>query len=132
MIEPIHSSLFYHEGRGPELKRIHWATNGRTLAGIDYFNPDDDHEAGPVKHVRFRGLQVVMITPEEVIGEHQLGDALSRFRPAAMFNRGRSEWLLSFDGHHLGACSHFQLLFYDELFDIICEAVECGLGSFPG
>jgi hypothetical protein len=129
MIEPVHANHFYANGRGPELQRVHWADRGLTLVGIDYLNPDE----GSIKHVRFHGLQVFMVTPEEVIGVDQFdSDAFLRFPRAAMFNHGRSEWLRSFSRDHLDACSHFQLLFYDELFDIICEAVECGVGSLAG
>ena len=71
-----------------------------------------------------------MITPEEVIEYRELGPRLARARPAAMFDLGKSEWLLSFSQRHLSSCHHFQLMFYDELFDIICERVSCHRGGF--
>ena len=44
MIEPVFVEHFYHDGRGPELREVYWANRGRTLVGIDYFNPDDDYD----------------------------------------------------------------------------------------
>ena len=73
-----------------------------------------------------------MITPEEVIGDEVLGELLGQHRPAAMFDRGKSEWLRSFAQEHLGRCQHYQLLFYDQLLDVIAEGVEVGRGGFQG
>src|SRR5712671_386417 len=122
MATPLFPAEFYHDGRGPELLRVHWAHNGAVLAAIDYVNPDA--QSG-VRHVRFAGVQVVMVTPEEVIHYGTLGDHLSAHRPAAMLDLGRSPWLARFSPRHLAACRHIQLLFYDELFDVICEGVTC-------
>lgn len=130
MTEPIHIDLFYTNGRGPELQRSYWGTRGQQLQAIGYFNPDDVHDEASLKHVRFDGLQVVMITPEEVIDYRKLEPHLTHIQSAAMFDLGKSEWLKSFSQHHLSSCHHFQLLFYDELFDIICERVSCHLGGF--
>jgi hypothetical protein len=69
-----------------------------------------------------------MITPEEVVGA--LGPHFAQHRPAAMFDCGRDEWFDSFAPMHLDRCSHFQLLFYDEIVDVICEGVECAGGDF--
>jgi len=49
---------------------------------------------------------------------------------AAVHDLGRTSWLESFKQQHLGGCSHFQVMFYDEVFDIICEGVEAGLGRY--
>ena len=69
-----------------------------------------------------------MVTPEEVIGDGAVA-LLARFRPAAMFDLGRSAWLLSFAQQHLRECRHYQLLFYDDLFDVIAEGVEVAPGG---
>ena len=71
-----------------------------------------------------------MITAEEVIHPGTIGDLLVRFRPAAAFDRGRDAWLASFSPRHLDLCSHFQLMFYDELFDVICERLDFVSGGF--
>ena len=125
MIEPIHTELFNCYEGSPELQRVWWTDRGRTLGGIDYGGDGE-------MHVDFTGVQVVMITPDEVVGENQFADVEGRFPGAAMFNCGRSDWLQSFDGSHLARCSHFRLVFEDEVVDVICESVECGHGSPPG
>lgn len=121
MAKPLHQDLFQHDGRGPELVRVYWARRGTLIEAIDYYNHADNYTQENLKHVRFIGPHVVMITPEEVIGTEQLTDIITTSRPAAMFDLGPTEWLRSFGQSHLTQCSHFQLLFYDELFDVICE-----------
>jgi hypothetical protein len=66
--EAIYVAEFQHDGRGPELQEVHWKARGTQLVAIDYYNPADDYTAASLKHVRFSALQVVMITPEEVMG----------------------------------------------------------------
>jgi hypothetical protein len=130
MTTPVQREMFHHDGRGPELLRAHWNDNGTLLLAIDYYNPEDAHEEAFLKHVLVVGPQVVMVTPEEVIDYRRGGAAISGYSPAAMFDLGKSEWLRSFSARHLESCRHFQLFFYDELFDIIAEGVECRLGGF--
>lgn len=132
MIKPIHLETFRFDGRGPDLLKTYWILRGATLAGLDYANSADPSDDVASRHVHFLAPQVAMITPEEVISKDQLGAEFFEERGAAMFDCGRSEWLLSFSGRHLGRCSHFKLLFYDELVDVICEGVELGEGRFPG
>ncbi len=130
MATPIDVEAFHHDGRGPELRSIHWRPGSAQLLAIDYSNPDDDHSTDELKHVYFVAPQVVRITLEEVIGKHQLPvDLLSAGR-AAFFDMGRTEWLESYDQRHLTNCRHFKLLFYEELVDVICEGVECRTGGF--
>jgi len=130
-MQPVCSSDFYHDGRGPELIHAHWTANGTVLAAIDYYNPDSGRGPTDLRHVRFNRPQVVMITPEEVIDYQRFGldDALAKSR-AALWDLGRSEWLQSFAQRHLHQCRHFQLVFYDELIDVICEGIECVPGGF--
>jgi hypothetical protein len=92
--------------------------------------PDDGHDSVNLKHVEFQKPQVVMVMPEEVATMERLGDALVHHRPAALFDLGKSEWLQSFNPTHLARCSHFCLVFYDEVFDVICERVTCNTGAF--
>ncbi|HYA44574.1 MAG TPA: hypothetical protein VED59_03140 [Acidimicrobiales bacterium] len=129
LTEPIGVEHFHHDGRGPELWHVHWGLRGKVLRAIDYFNPEVEYDASHLRHVAFIKPQVVMITPEEVIGG-SLGDALSRHRPAAAFDRGQDAWLGSFSPRHLAACRHYSLVFYDELIDVICEGLEFRSGGF--
>src|SRR5216684_8713301 len=115
-MEPIHADSFYSEGRGPELQRVRWSQRGTQLRAIEYYNPDDVHDAASLRHLRFDGFQVVLITPEEVVDYTELGSRLAATRPAAMLDLGRSAWVETFSPRHLSACRHFQLMFYDQLF----------------
>lgn len=110
---------FLGDGRGPELDSFVWSADGRTLIGAEYRNADNP----ALRHVLFRGVQVVMVTPEEVIPE-------SSFLGARTYaaDLGRSGWLQSFAPQHLAKCSHYRFLFYDELLDVICETIEFGAG----
>lgn len=126
----INVNAFYADGRGPELQRVCWGPDGTVLQAIEYFNPDDAYGDDTLKHVRFVGMQVVQMTPEEVVDYTELGPRLSISRPAAMFDLGRSGWLKDFSQRHLESCRHFQLVFYDELLDVICEQITCHLGPF--
>jgi hypothetical protein len=126
---PIHVAEFWHEGRGPELRRVLWNSSGTSIRAIEYVNPDWTSADMAVRHVIFQAPQVVQITPEEVIGADQLGTRYADHRPAAMFDLGRSTWLESFASGHLARCRHIQMLFYDELIDVICEGADCGVGA---
>src|SRR5262245_47529696 len=119
---PIYRDEFFHDGRGPAIQSVHWGFNGTILQAIDYLNPTAS-ELSAVKHVLILKPQVVMITPEEVINYSQHGKGLSVHKPAAMFDLGRTDWLQSFAPRHLDRYRHFQMFFYDELFDIIVEDV---------
>ena len=122
--QAVAADRFYSDGRGPELQRIVWGERGLGLRAVEYFNPDDVYDDAHRKHVRIVRPQVVMITPEEVIDYRGYAAAFGAHRPAAVLDHGHSDWLRSFNQYHLSKCRHFQLLFYDELFDIICEGLE--------
>lgn len=127
---PIHVEAFWHDGRGPELVKLHWdATTGTGLLAADYYNPDDAHDVPSLRRLRFVRAQVVMHTPEEVINYAVLGPLFATQGPAAMFDLGRSPWLESFNPQHLASCHHYRLMFYDELVDVIAEGVVVGLAE---
>ena len=132
MTQPILIREFYHDGRGPELLRLHWRSGGVVLAAADYYNPDAPHTPSGVRHLRFVRPQAVQITPEEVVDYRRLGlgEALERLRPAAVLDQGRSPWLATFAPRHLARCRHYQVMFYDELLDIICEGIESYAGAY--
>lgn len=128
--KPVGVEDFHHDGRGPELRQAHWGARGRDLLAIDYFNPEVKYTPENLRHVRFVNGQVVLVTPEEVVAPGTLGDLLVRYSPAAAFDCGRDAWLMSFSPRHLARCSHYQLMFYDELYDVICERLEFLAGGF--
>ena len=96
--------------------------------------PPDAETSEDVYHLTFSGLQVVEVIPEEVIDYEGGGlcDALIKHRPAALFDAGRSAWLATFSQRHLGRCTHYRILFYDELFEIIAEGLKIEKGKYNG
>jgi hypothetical protein len=67
------------EGRGPELRRVHYARS--QLKALEYANPDWSSE-GDVRHLLFHQVQVSMFTPEEVYnyGRNEITWALRSIR----------------------------------------------------
>jgi hypothetical protein len=128
MAKPIYVEFFYSDGRGPELARFCWSHRNNLLEAAE-FMPSDAESSEDLRRVRFLRPQVVMVTPEEIINYAKL-NYIAQYRPAAMFDLGKSDWLKSFSQQHLGKCSRYQFLFYDELLDVIAEGVEFGKGKF--
>lgn len=58
------------------------------------------------------------------------GNMITPGSQAAIHDLGRSTWLESFNPHHLDDCSHFQIIFYDEVFDVICREIQAATGCF--
>ena len=121
MVKPVGRDEFRGDGRGPELGRLVWSADGRTLLGAEYRNADSP----ALSHVRFGGTQVVMVTPEEVVADPAL-PAVGSYAA----DLGRSNWLQSFAPGHLANCSHYRLHFYDELLDVVCETIEFATGPY--
>jgi len=130
-MKPIHADLFYHEGRGPQLVKVYWCGRGQVLKAIDFIPPDAE-KSEDISHLIFEKPQVVEIIPEEVIGysDLSLNEALTNHGPAALFDAGKSEWLKSFSPTHLSRCTHYRIMFYDELFEVIAESVEARKGKY--
>jgi hypothetical protein len=130
MVQPLFPRQFYHDGRGPTLVRMHWGADGQVLEAIDFALPDAVGGPAGVQHVRFTGLQVVAITPEEVIDYARTPHLSESPGRAALFDLGRSAWMATFNPRHLTRCRHFQLFFYDELVDVIAEGVSLHAGGY--
>ena len=63
-------------------------------------------------------------------GEEVHGNILaSGESKAAIFEVIDSEWLKSYNPRHLRKCKHYQIMFYDEIYDIICEDIIAGKGK---
>lgn len=124
-INPILENEFYHDGRGPELQKVRWKLNGVVLVGFEYFNPDDEYIPDNLKHVTLEGVEAYSMSSDEVHGNIlATGDS-----KAAIFEVIDSEWLASFNQAHLSECSHYQIMFYDEIYDVICKQVNVGTGQ---
>ena len=124
-IGPYLIDKFTNDGRGPVLEKVHWAYNGATLRAIDFQNLDDK-----LQYLFFVGVQVFMFTPEEVINYITISPLWRENRKAGIICLGKSEWLKSFSPRHLDKCNHYQIMFYDELLDVICEGIEVRDGSY--
>jgi len=123
-IKPILESDFYHDGRGPELQRVVWKLRGAVLVGFEYFNPDDNYTPDNLKHLVVEGVEAYSMASEEVHGSI-LATGESK---AAIFEVTDSEWLASLNQAHLSECKHYQVMFYDEVFDLVCRGIKSGLG----
>jgi hypothetical protein len=130
-IEPILKEFFHGEGRGPELQQVHFGLRGRFLKAIDYFNPDDEFSPENLKHLVFIGPQVFVFTPEEVYNYASTPVRWGEVGRASMVVIHESTWIRSFAPQHLGKCHHYQIMFYDEYLDVICESIEAKLGGYP-
>ena len=73
-----------------------------------------------MRHLRIHRPQVSIFTPEEVYNfSFDTIDWGPPPRQAAVVNLGKSDWLNRFAQTHLVRCSHFRLMFYDQIIDLI-------------
>lgn len=124
-INPILENDFYHDGRGPELQKVRWKSNGVILAGFEYFNPNDEYTPENLKHLVLDGVEAYSMASDEVHG-NILATGNNK---AAIFEIKNSEWLASFNQSHLSECKHYQIMFYDEIYDVICKNIKVGTGQ---
>jgi len=125
--ESTHADSFYHDGRGPALVRVHYDTiTGSGIVAADFLNPDDTRDR--LKHLLFVRAQAFQFTPEEEYTNEWVDWA--RTGNAAIIDLGRSAWYRSFTNRHSSDCRHFHIMFYDEVLDIICHAVELKAGGY--
>ncbi|MBF7074590.1 hypothetical protein ISG33_14385 [Glaciecola sp. MH2013] len=122
---PILENDFYHDGRGPELHRVRWKENGVVLVGFEYFNPDDEYTPENLKHLALERVEAYSMSSVEVHGNIL---ATSDCK-AAIFEVKSSGWLASFNQSHLSECKHYQIMFYDEIYDVICGNIKVGAGK---
>ncbi len=123
-MEAILESEFHHDGRGPELQRVVWSS--ATPLGFEYYNPEDVYVVENLRHLRLVRVVAFAYAGEEVHGNI----VTSAGTHAAIHDLGRSPWLRSFSPRHLDGCSHYQVMFYDEVFDVICHAIRAGSGPY--
>ncbi len=123
-IKPTLETIFYRDGRGPELQKVVWADSGVTLVGFEYYNPDDIYEKENIKHIRLIGVEAFSFAGEEVHPDIYF----IQNSDAAIFEVIDSDYKKSLSPRHLANCKHYQLIFYDEIFDIICSSVVSGVG----
>ena len=114
----------HHDGRGPELLRVVWVYEGKILLGFEYYNPEDTYDEESIKHLELVGVEAYSMTVEEVHG-NILATGESK---ASIFRIEKSPWLKQYNSAHLDGCSHYQIIFYDEIYDVICKEIKAGNG----
>ena len=127
-IEPFRAG-----GRGPVLES--WLHDGDLLfpdTNEGFAAPPDGIVGAQVSDawVVLQGVQVVQVVPEEVHSYWHRG--LPSVGPEAsnLWRIDDSEWLRTFNPRHLAECQHFVLEFYDELLEVVAEALVVGPGAF--
>ncbi len=123
--KPILENEFYHDGRGPELQAVIWKNTGVIPEGFEYYNPNDEYKIDSLKHIKLIGVQAYSMASEEVHGNI----FASGNSKAAILEIINSEWLNNFLPTHLSKCKHYQIMFYDEIYDLICENIIAGKGK---
>ena len=101
-----------------------WKLRGTVLVGFEYFNPDDEYTPDNLRHLALEGVEAYSMASEEVHGSI-LANGESR---AAIFEVVGSKWLASLNQGHLSECKHYQVMFYDEVFDLVCRGIKPGWG----
>jgi hypothetical protein len=117
-------SEFHHDGRDPELQRVVWAFDGKILQGFEYYNPEDTYEEEGIKHLELVGVEVYSMAIEEVHNNI----LATRESKASVFRIENSLWLKQYNPSHLEGCSHYRIIFYDEIYDVICKEIKVGNG----
>jgi hypothetical protein len=129
-VRVIAKTKFRHDGRGPELLKVHFSTRSAHLVAIDYSPPDWDGKAVGIRHLRITKAQVHMFTPEEVENYQASEPDWGATDKRGLVSLGRTAWLSSFAQRHLDRCEHFRAMFYDYMLDVICEDVTAQEGAY--
>ncbi len=127
-IEPILENEFHHDGRGPELQKVIWARNGVVLRGFEYYNPKDTYDEEHIKNISLEKVEVFSMASDEVHGNIVANGKTQ----AAIHKIVNSEWKNLFSPNHIEDCEHFQIMFYDEIYDVLCKAVIARKGKYSG
>jgi hypothetical protein len=121
---PVLEAEFHHDSRGPELQKVVWDHRGQILRGFEYFNPEDEYSEENLRYLALDKVEAYSMASEEV-HKHIAANGESK---AAIFRIVDSPWKASFQPRHLQDCEHFQIMFYDEIFDVICRDITSGSG----
>lgn len=99
-------------GSGPQLEKVRWDDSGKNLIGFEYTIPDDYIR-------RFITLEKVMVfcnSSKEVHGNILFSNSTK----AGIIKIVNSEWKKSFNQSRLADSNHFQIIFNDDIYDLIC------------
>ena len=117
-------SRFHNNGHGPELQRVVWAYDGKILQGFEYYNPEDPYTEESIKHLELIGVEAYSMAVEEVHGNIQV----NRESRASIVKIENSSWLKQYNPACIDRCCHYQIIFYDEVYDVICREIKAGDG----
>ncbi len=115
---------FYHDGKGPGLERAIWSHGGIILKGFEYYNPGVANLEKNIKNIELIGVEAISMSVEDVHGNN----LVSEDSTAAIFKIDDSPWLKQYNPVHMDGCSHYQFVFYSEIYDVICRDVKAGEG----
>ena len=115
---------FHHDGKGPSLERAIWSHGGIILKGFEYYNPEDANLEEKIKNIALIGLEAFSMAVEDVHGNNLITEDSAD----AIFKIDDSPWLKQFNPAHMDGCSHYQLVFCSEIYDVICRDVKAGSG----
>ena len=117
-------SRFHNNGRGPELQRVVWAYDGKILLGFEYYNPEDSYTEESIKHLELIDVEAYSMAVEEVHGNI----LVNRESKASIIKIENSRWLKQYNPACIGGRNHYQIIFYDEVYDVICREIRAGSG----
>jgi hypothetical protein len=123
-ISSLLESRFHKNRRGPELQRVVWAYDGKILQGFEYYNPEDSYSEECIKHLELIGVEAYSMAVEEVHG-----NILVNGESKASINKiENSPWLKQYNPACIEGCCHYQIRFFDEVYDVICKEIKAGDG----
>lgn len=125
-IEPILEKEFHHDGRGPELQKVIWGRNGVVLKGFEYYNPEDTYDEEHIKNISLEKVEAYSMTSDEVHGSIVANGETQ----AAIHKIVNSGWKKLFSPIIIEDCEHYQIMFYDEIYDVLCRAVIANKGRY--
>jgi hypothetical protein len=115
---------FQYDGKGPELDRVIRSHGGVILKGFEYYNPGKASKEDNIKHLKLIGVEAFSMAIEDVHGNILANES----SPAAIFKVEDSAWAQQFDFTNLDNCNHYQIVFYNEIYDVLCTEIKSGEG----
>src|SRR5262245_40829986 len=121
---PVFNEYCHNERRAPELHKIHYSHDGRTIQAIEYYNPDTEFKPVNLKHLVFRGVKIFQIVTEEAFDERSHKDWEEQVGSAAILMMDDSGWLDQFSSPRLTKSHHYHINFRQAVLDVICDHLE--------
>lgn len=129
---PIQTQYCRIELQPPELHKIRYSEDGKTIQAIEFHKPGVPANSTNICHVKFRNVAVYLVTLEKAFDQQLIVDWHNHKTRAAIARVEKSEWLRSYPSLPSQKFQHLQLLFRQAVLDIICESFEEKKGTFYG